>query len=77
MRRPGAFHGGGTEQRRQRPAKIDGCSRQNPAYRLGRFKITIALIGAMVIFYFRFAKRLPCGPVYGQTKHFQAKIFRF
>ena len=28
--------GGGVEQIRQRSAKIDGCSRQNPAYRSGR-----------------------------------------
>ncbi len=36
MRRPGASLGGGIERRRQRRAKIDGCSRQNPAYRPGR-----------------------------------------
>ena len=36
MRRPGASCGGGIELARQRPAKIDGCSRQNSAYRPGR-----------------------------------------
>jgi hypothetical protein len=29
----GVSLGGGIEQFRQRAAKIDGCSRQNPAYR--------------------------------------------
>ena len=37
MRRPGASRGGGIEPGRQRPAKIDGRSRQNPAYRPGHF----------------------------------------
>lgn len=36
MRLLGAFRGGGTEQLGQPAAKIDGCSRQNPAYRRSR-----------------------------------------
>lgn len=40
MRRPGASCGGGIERARQRGAKIDGCSRQNPAYRPGRNLLT-------------------------------------
>lgn len=36
MRRPGASREGGTEQWWQHPVKIDGCPRQNSAYRPGR-----------------------------------------
>ncbi len=36
MRLLGAFRGGGIEQSGQPAAKIDGCSRQNPAYRRSR-----------------------------------------
>ena len=41
MRLPGASREGGIEPRRQRPAKIDGCPRQNSAYRPGRIYMKI------------------------------------
>ena len=63
MRRPGASRGGGIEPGRQRPAKIDGRSRQNPAYRPGHFSRKETPSGSF-LFFFSFLCLLGAGGLF-------------
>ena len=65
MRRPGASRGGGIEPGRQRPAKIDGRSRQNPAYRPGHFSRKETPSGSFLFFFSLLAGRRWAGFLLG------------
>ncbi len=51
MRLLGASRGGGTERFGQPTAKIDGCSRQNPAYRRSRISGSAQILSRLLFLF--------------------------
>ena len=81
MRLLGASLGGGIEQFRQRTAKIDGCSRQNPAYRYSRkTPVTFSYGGYFIIKLLKpYAKKYNgnCYFLTGNYKYIEPRMYNY